>query len=64
MGAKKPSFAIIGAGMGGFLVGVIAVFGGQLVGSAWDNSIIFAMLIIVLTFRPVGLLGTRAADRA
>ncbi|HEV3124865.1 MAG TPA: branched-chain amino acid ABC transporter permease [Candidatus Dormibacteraeota bacterium] len=55
---------IVGAGMGGFLVGVIAVFGAQLVGSAWDNSIIFAMLIIVLTFRPVGLLGMRVADRA
>jgi branched-chain amino acid transport system permease protein len=55
---------IVGAGLGGFLIGLIAVFGGQLVGSAWDKVIIFAMLIIVLTFRPVGLLGMRVADRA
>jgi branched-subunit amino acid ABC-type transport system permease component len=40
------------------------VFGGQLIGSAWDNAIIFAMLIIVLVVRPVGLLGMKVADRA
>jgi len=40
------------------------VFGGQLIGSARDNAIIFAMLIIVLVFRPVGLLGMRVPDRA
>jgi branched-chain amino acid transport system permease protein len=55
---------LIGAGVGGFLIGLIQVFGGQLIGSAWDNSIIFAMLIIVLVFRPVGLLGMRLPDRA
>jgi branched-chain amino acid transport system permease protein len=55
---------IVGAGVGAFLIGLIQVFGGQLIGSAWDNSIIFAMLIIVLIFRPVGLLGMRVPDRA
>ncbi len=55
---------IVGAGVGAFLIGLIQVFGGQLIGSAWDNAIIFAMLIIVLTFRPVGLLGMRVPDRA
>jgi branched-chain amino acid transport system permease protein len=55
---------IVGAGVGGFVIGLIQVFGGQLIGSAWDNSIVFAMLIIVLVFRPVGLLGMRVPDRA
>jgi branched-chain amino acid transport system permease protein len=55
---------IVGAGIGGFLIGVIASFGGQLIGEQWANSIIFAMLIVVLTFRPVGLLGMRVSDRA
>jgi branched-chain amino acid transport system permease protein len=55
---------IVGAGVGAFLIGLIQVFGGQIIGSAWDNSIIFAMLIIVLVFRPVGLLGMRVPDRA
>ena len=55
---------IVGAGVGAFLIGLIQVFGGQLIGSAWDNAIIFAMLIIVLVVRPVGLLGMKVADRA
>ena len=55
---------IVGAGVGGFLIGLIQVFGGQLIGSAWDNVIIFAMLIIVLVFRPTGLFGLRVPDRA
>jgi len=55
---------IVGAGLGGFLIGLISVFGSQLLGGEWENSIVFAMLIIVLTFRPVGLLGMRVPDRA
>jgi branched-chain amino acid transport system permease protein len=55
---------IVGAGLGGFLIGLIYVFGGQVTAGQWSNSIVFAMLIVVLTFRPVGLLGTRVPDRA
>jgi len=55
---------ILGAGLGGFLIGIIATFGSQLIGPQWANSIVFAMLIVVLTFRPVGLLGLRVPDRA
>jgi branched-chain amino acid transport system permease protein len=55
---------ILGAGLGGFLIGLIAVFGSELLGGQWSNSIIFAMLILVLTLRPSGLLGMRVPDRA
>jgi len=55
---------ILGAGLGGFLIGLIYVFGSDLLGGQWGNSIIFAMLILVLTLRPSGLLGMRVPDRA
>jgi branched-chain amino acid transport system permease protein len=58
---------IVGAGLGGFLIGVISVLGAQAIGAEgaqWSNTIIFVMLILVLTFRPIGLLGQRATDRA
>ncbi len=55
---------IVGAGLGGFLIGLVAVFGADLVGGEWSNSIVFSMLIIVLTFRPTGLLGAQVPDRA
>jgi branched-chain amino acid transport system permease protein len=55
---------ILGAGIGGFLIGLIYVFGSDLLGGQWGNSIIFVMLILVLTLRPSGLLGMRVPDRA
>ena len=55
---------IVGAGLGGFLIGAIYVFGGQLVGGEWSESLIFAVLVIILTFRPVGLLGIDVTTRA
>jgi branched-chain amino acid transport system permease protein len=55
---------IVGAGVGGFLIGVIYVFGGQLAGGQWSESLIFAILVIILTFRPVGLFGVDVTTRA
>jgi branched-chain amino acid transport system permease protein len=55
---------IVGAGVGGFLIGMIYVFGGSLAGGAWSESLIFAMLVIILTFRPVGLFGVDVTTRS
>jgi branched-chain amino acid transport system permease protein len=55
---------IVGAGVGGFLIGVIYVFGGQLAGGQWSETLIFAILVIILTFRPVGLFGVDVTNRA
>ncbi|MGA8014494.1 MAG: branched-chain amino acid ABC transporter permease, partial [Candidatus Dormiibacterota bacterium] len=55
---------IVGAGTGGFLIGIIYVFGGSLVGGEWSESLIFAILVIILTFRPVGLFGVDVTTRA
>jgi branched-chain amino acid transport system permease protein len=55
---------IVGAGIGGFLIGVIYVFGGQLAGGQWSESLIFAILVVILTFRPVGLFGVDVTSRA
>jgi branched-chain amino acid transport system permease protein len=55
---------IVGAGVGGFLIGIIYVFGGQLAGGEWSEALIFAMLVLILTFRPVGLFGVDVTTRA
>jgi branched-chain amino acid transport system permease protein len=55
---------IVGAGVGGFLIGVIYVFGGSLFGGEWSESLIFAVLVLILTFRPVGLFGVEVTTRA
>ena len=55
---------IVGAGVGGFLIGMIYVFGGSLAGGEWSESLIFAILVLILTFRPVGLFGVDVTTRA
>lgn len=55
---------IVGAGVGGFLIGVIYVFGGSIFGGEWSEALIFAVLVLILTFRPVGLFGVEVASRA
>jgi branched-chain amino acid transport system permease protein len=55
---------IVGAGVGGFLIGMIYVFGGSIFGGEWSESLIFAVLVLILTFRPVGLFGVEVTTRA
>ena len=55
---------IVGAGIGGFIIGTIYVFGGSLAGGEWSDALIFAILVIILTFRPVGLFGVDVTTRA
>ncbi|MGC4060957.1 MAG: branched-chain amino acid ABC transporter permease [Aquabacterium sp.] len=61
-----------GAMLGGILLGIIEAMGagyigdltGGVLGSNYQDIFAFAVLIIVLTLRPQGLLGERVADRA
>ncbi len=52
-----------GAALGGFLIAFIEVFSSQLGYSRWSEAIVFSILILVLVFRPTGLLGQRLAER-
>ena len=63
---------LAGAVVGGILLGVIEALGsgyigpltGGVLGSQYADIFAFAVLILVLTVRPQGLLGERVADRA
>jgi branched-chain amino acid transport system permease protein len=60
---------ISGAVAGGFLLGIAEVMAtqyapGDFGGAAWKDAWAFVLLIIVLVFRPTGLLGERVAARA
>ena len=50
-----------GAALGGFVIGFVEVFSGRLSLGRWTEAVVFAVLILVLVFRPSGLLGQRAA---
>jgi branched-chain amino acid transport system permease protein len=48
---------LAGAMLGGFLIGLIEAMTTQLISDQWSNVIVFSVLVLVLIFRPSGLLG-------
>jgi branched-chain amino acid transport system permease protein len=46
-----------GALLGGLLLGVVEVYAATLTSSAWEDVAAFVVLVVVLLFRPTGLLG-------
>ena len=55
---------IPGAMLGGLLIGLIESLGGQFLAVRWTDVIIFSILILVLVFRPTGLLGRAAPSKS
>jgi len=56
--------SVPGAVLGGLFIGLTQSLGGQIVGVKWTDVIIFSILIIVMVFRPSGLLGSRSPQKA
>jgi len=46
-----------GALLGGIVLGMLEAFGGAMFGSEWIDVIGFTILVVILMFRPTGLLG-------
>jgi len=46
-----------GALVGGFVLGLIEMYGSALFGSKWQNVVRLLVLVLVLMFRPTGILG-------
>jgi len=53
-----------GAMLGGLLIGLIESLGGQYFEVRWTDVIIFSILVMVLVFRPTGLLGGAAPTKS
>jgi branched-chain amino acid transport system permease protein len=56
--------SIRGAVAGGVVVGLVRSLSTAYAGERWAGAIVFALLIVVLVFRPEGLLGRRERERA
>jgi branched-chain amino acid transport system permease protein len=57
--------SIPGAMLGGLILGLLESFGTQIpgIGSAWKDVFSFSILILVLVFKPTGLLGKSEQER-
>jgi branched-chain amino acid transport system permease protein len=52
-----------GAMLGGVIIGLVEALGGQIAGE-WTDVIIFSILVLVLVFKPSGLLGRVAPNKS
>ncbi len=53
-----------GAMLGGVIIGLIEAVSGQMIATGWTDVIIFSILVLVLVFRPSGLLGRVAPNKS
>ena len=58
-----PFLVLLGALVGGLLLGVLEAMGAAYISIAWKDAIAFGVLILILIFRPTGLLGERVAEK-
>jgi branched-chain amino acid transport system permease protein len=55
--------SIPGAVVGGLVIGLVRSLSSAYVGERWTGAIVFAILIVILVFRPEGLLGRRTKEK-
>jgi branched-chain amino acid transport system permease protein len=55
---------LTGAMLGGVFIGVISALSDGYIGSRWQPVVVFGMLVLVLIFKPSGLLGQASTQRA
>src|ERR1700704_5710876 len=56
--------AFTAALLGGLVIGFVESLSGQFIGNSWSDVVIFSILILVLVFRPNGLVGMQRPQRA
>jgi branched-chain amino acid transport system permease protein len=54
---------IVGAMLGGVLIGLLSSLSDQYLSSRWTNAWVFAVLVVILAFRPGGLLGENVQEK-
>jgi branched-chain amino acid transport system permease protein len=55
--------SIPGAVVGGMVIGLVRALSSAYVGERWTGAIVFAILIVILVFRPEGLLGRGTKEK-
>jgi branched-chain amino acid transport system permease protein len=55
---------LTGATLGGLFVGIVAAMSDRFIEAKWTSVIVFSLLILVLIFRPTGLLAEQQSERA
>ena len=54
---------IPGAVLGGLILGLVRSLGSRYAGEEWSEALVFGILVLILLFRPNGLLGARIPEK-
>ena len=54
---------IPGAVLGALIIGLVRTLGSSLIDESWVSAMVFVILIVILVFRPAGLLGARIREK-
>jgi branched-chain amino acid transport system permease protein len=54
---------VTGAMLGGYVIGFLNAYSDQYLSSEWTRALVFTILILVLVFKPSGLLGQQTAEK-
>jgi branched-chain amino acid transport system permease protein len=54
---------IPGAVLGGLVIGIVRALSDHWLGAQWQPAVLFGILILILVFRPSGLLGVHAREK-
>jgi branched-chain amino acid transport system permease protein len=52
-----------GAVLGGLVIGVVRAMSDQYIETRWTNAVVFGILVLILVFRPSGLLGAKLREK-
>jgi branched-chain amino acid transport system permease protein len=55
---------IQGAFLGGMLIGMVAAIADRVWDPRWTQAVVFGLLVVILIFKPTGLLGEETTERA
>lgn len=55
---------ILGSMLGGMIIGILASLSDIYIETRWTNAVVFGVLVIILVFRPSGLLGEEGGQKA
>ncbi len=55
---------ITGAMLGGFFIGLVSALSDQYFAGQWTRVVVFGILVLVLVFKPTGLLGTSVQQKS
>jgi branched-chain amino acid transport system permease protein len=51
-----------GAVLGGFIIGIIQQISDNRIGASWTPAVVFGYLVLIMVFRPSGLLGEETRE--